>query len=287
MNNLTKKVYIKLKGWFRPLYYFLHLNHNRYYWGKFLGISDERKAKIYGFNLRLLLRYRHELEYYLRAKRGSLICLDEVVAKKFIKQGDLCLDAGANIGLTAILYVWSGASKVIAIEANPKMFDRLKEVSSSNNSIEALGLAVSDREGEITLFQSTAHNQGSTIDIDTIGLFRHIFGRYPKSIVVKSKPLDKITQEEINFIKIDIEGAEILALEGAKALLRNPSLRVVHIESYGDKIRQVFNILKPIFSNVEQVIVSESGFDARLIDYGSMVPKGYEATGNFVFFRSL
>ena len=286
MTRLTKKVRIKLKDWIRPLYYLLRLNHNRYYWGTFFGISDERTVKIYGCNLRLLLRYRHELEYYLRAKRGMLICLDEIVAKNFVKQGDICLDVGANIGLTALLYVYSGASKVVAIEANPKMFDRLKEVASDSNSIEAWDLAASDCEGEITLFQSTAHNQGSTIDRDTISLFRHIFGSHPNSIVVKSNKLDKITQEDINFIKIDIEGAEVLALEGAKELLRKSSLRAVHIESYGNKISQVFDILIPIFSTVEQVVVSENGFDAKLVNYGSVVPKGYETTGNFVFSRS-
>lgn len=286
MTNLIKQSKTMLKDWVRPLYYGIGLNYNRYYWGAFFGVSDKRTLNIYGQNLRLFLRFRHELEYYLRAKRGMLICLDEVVAKKHVAQGDVCLDIGANIGLTALLYVGLGACKTVAVEANPEMFERLKNVASDCDLIEVFNLAVSDKEGELTLFESRAHNQGSTIDPDTISLFPHVFGRNPKGVVVKAKPIDRITEEDVNFMKIDIEGAEVLALEGAKELLRKASLRTVHVESYGKKVSQVFDILKPAFSTVEQVVVSNSGFDALLIEHGSTVPKGYETTGNYVFSRS-
>ncbi|QRE73307.1 FkbM family methyltransferase [Methylobacterium aquaticum] len=68
--------------------------------------------------------------------------------------------------------------------------------------------------GEATLYLSLAHNQGSTSYYDTIAMSPQVYGHERQFINVKTMPVDDVNLE-IDIWKIDIEGAEIDAIDGA------------------------------------------------------------------------
>lgn len=136
-----------------------------------------------------------------------------------IKEGDTVLDLGANIGYHTLLFARQVGErgKVYAFEPDPINFQLLKknvEVNGYKNVIMEQK-AVSNKSGFMKLYQdkdsTTSHslrrNDSCSNIFNTVEVIR----------------LDEyLGSEKVNFIKIDVEGAEHHALEGMGSLLKNP-----------------------------------------------------------------
>ncbi len=129
-----------------------------------------------------------------------------------IQPGDTVLDIGANIGYYTLLFAQKvgAAGKVIAIEAHPRFASITQDHVRLNghDNVRLMNVAVSDRPGQVTLYEGPSTNIGSTT-------LRRESGFTP-SAVVKALPIMDILEPEevgrISLIKIDIEGAEIPVL---------------------------------------------------------------------------
>jgi FkbM family methyltransferase len=142
---------------------------------------------------------------YLTAMLGDL-CRDDVL-----------FDIGANIGMVSL-----HAAKIcqtVAFEPDPSFRSRLS-VNMGLNPGRAFALepiAVSDTDSTVQLFTDGA-------DGNSPSLVRTDEGQ---SVTVPARSLDSLMAEgrlpQPTVIKLDIEGAEILALRGAKRLLTGPN----------------------------------------------------------------
>lgn len=158
------------------------------------------------------------------------------------------LDIGANVGLlTLAMRQWAGPSaRIYAVEPNPHAYKLLGEVLSLNrvNPAGAWGMAISDYCG-------TAKFQVSRRD--ALGVMSSLKRTDPEGIEleVPCMTLDALCQrwEVLDYIKIDVEGAEILVLRGAQATLARlrPIVQVeVHgpfLCSFGHSINQLFDLM--------------------------------------------
>jgi FkbM family methyltransferase len=120
---------------------------------------------------------------------------------KSINIGDVVVDVGANIGIFNRWAYSQGAEKVISFEPDKRYF-KLLRLNSDPRSI-IFNAAVSDNMGTVNLCE-TEHFGGS-----------NIFGDgYP----VRSYTLDYLFESnlinKIDFLKVDIEGAEHKAFKG-------------------------------------------------------------------------
>jgi FkbM family methyltransferase len=126
-----------------------------------------------------------------------------------IKQGDTCLDIGANIGHhTMIMSKAAGElGKVIAFEPIPKIREQLNTSLSLNKvmNVEVLPFALSNTEGESTLHINPENVAGSSF----------VNEENTEGIKVAVRTLDSFNYERVNFIKIDVEGFEYSVLLGA------------------------------------------------------------------------
>ena len=123
------------------------------------------------------------------------------------------LDIGANVGLYSLFVATRGGAqaRVLAVEPQPGIVERLQFNVRRNPGFDVtvLPVAVADREGEIDLVIHQRDRAGSYVD-----------GRRPqrrrKGVRVRCRPLIALMQEagfaSIDALKIDIEGAEDLAL---------------------------------------------------------------------------
>ncbi|MDB5406165.1 MAG: FkbM family methyltransferase [Rhodospirillales bacterium] len=129
-----------------------------------------------------------------------------------LKDGDVFVDVGANIGYDSLLAsaaVGSGGS-VISIEASPRTFrllsDHIRENAATN--VRAVNLAVADEAGTLTLYCGAADNSGTATTMKSRG--------FAEEAVVECAPLDHVlTAEErarLRLIKMDIEGGELPVL---------------------------------------------------------------------------
>lgn len=146
------------------------------------------------------------------------------ILRKEIKSGDVVLDLGANIGFYTLIAAKLVGKKgrVFAFEPEPDNFARL-EMNVRLNSYENVVLvqkAVSNRTGKCTLYLSDR-------DRATHRIYDIRDGR--RSIEVESIRLDDyFHNQKVDFIKMDIEGAEWAALQGMSLLLeKNKRVKIL------------------------------------------------------------
>ncbi len=150
--------------------------------------------------------------------------LDEAFFRHLLKQGDVYVDVGANIGTLALCaaQLVGNNGKVIAIEAHPKTFGYLTENVALNSflNINLLNYAVGDKEGELTFSDINSDDQNKVI----IGL--------TGGITVPVKKLDVLLSQEknISLLKIDVEGFEKYVVDGASEVLKRTDM--VFFESW-------------------------------------------------------
>jgi FkbM family methyltransferase len=136
------------------------------------------------------------------------------------------VDAGANLGYWSILASSRefGAHTAIAIEAASGTFERLRDNAALNaNRFECLRGAVSEHGGMSVTFAISAHHSSSGIaDSGEIPAVRG-------TEEVPTLTLDDVVAErgaaaDPVIVKLDVEGAEIAALRGARSLLESDAL---------------------------------------------------------------
>jgi FkbM family methyltransferase len=130
------------------------------------------------------------------------------VMRDYLREGHVCLDIGANIGVMTFLAssLVGPAGLVIAVEPNPGNVQLLYRSAVLNGvtNVQVLPLAASDRRG---IFSLTGRSNTHLIDA------RAVAGG---GDFVQSVPLDELFGglPRLDFVKLDIEGHEPAALEG-------------------------------------------------------------------------
>jgi FkbM family methyltransferase len=129
-----------------------------------------------------------------------------------LKSADIVLDAGANIGVFSML-ASRRVSRVYAIEPDPLNFAFLQNNIRINKvkNVVAMRVALSDRKG-------ISHMSG-------VGIGAHLA---KVGTSVSTTTLDSLTTDNLSVIKMDIEGAEALALHGQRTL---DDIRLIGVEA--------------------------------------------------------
>lgn len=123
------------------------------------------------------------------------------------------VDIGANVGGYSLFAAALAGphARILAIEPQPEIFERLIYNVRQNpfGSIKALECAVTDQDGDITMFLDPANSGEASVR------FVHLRDQ-GKSVRVASKTLATILAEErlerLDALKVDVEGAEDLVL---------------------------------------------------------------------------
>jgi FkbM family methyltransferase len=142
---------------------------------------------------------------------------EEVVllAKKYIKPNSIVLDVGSNFGQMAILFseAVGEKGKVYAFEADDFIFEILKKNIEANNLLKRIipvfG-AVHKSSGERLFFPIQDFKRFSTYG--SYGIDYN--GREGREVI--SLTIDDLNiQEKVSFMKVDIQGGDLYAMEGA------------------------------------------------------------------------
>jgi FkbM family methyltransferase len=134
-----------------------------------------------------------------------------------VKAGDIVIDCGAHVGVYTHFSLRQGASQVVAIEPDPVNVECLRR--NFKNEIAAgrvlvVAKAAWDSNGTMTLYEGVANSGMNSLVTDQGG----------RRMTVPVQTIDSIVQEmklrRVDYIKMDIEGAERNALKGSTATLR-------------------------------------------------------------------
>lgn len=146
-----------------------------------------------------------------------------------LSAGDVFIDVGANVGYYTLMAAMKtgSAGVVYAIEASPSVFADLSTNVDLNGlkNVTVLNVAVSDAPGELPIFLAGDANVGhSTIIQDLASHDGHKQEAIIRADVLQSLvPLDVLLKARL--IKIDIEGAERMAIQGLAPTLSKFSAR--------------------------------------------------------------
>jgi FkbM family methyltransferase len=172
-----------------------------------------------------------------------------LVANRFIRPGDCVWDIGSNLGIFSVCaaYIAGPKGRVFALEADPRYaslqsrtFDSL---GSSYAPLRGLCCAVADKVGILDFcVSSRGHARSHLACAATAG---QIGNEAQRSVVSVTPDFLLGYWPAPNFVKIDIEGSEDLAISGAKTLLT--SVRpILYIEVSGPNKRVVSLALKDV-----------------------------------------
>ena len=136
---------------------------------------------------------------------------------RMILPGSVCYDVGANTGIHTLLFsrLVGHGGKVIAFEPYRINSSHLRHLVRLNNAsnVEIVEVALGCQNEDVDFFLGIHNKQGSMVGIGC---------QSGETIKVSCRTVDSLITEGLpppNFLKLDIEGAESSALEGAKRTL--------------------------------------------------------------------
>ena len=243
---------------------------------KFLGVG----------NSQVLIKIsvpKYDYKFYCRINKADFITREDGIIEHFTpKQGDIVVDIGAHMGrYTIISSKRVGKNgKVVAIEAHPGNFEMLNRNIKLNQltNVIPLNYAVYSKETKIKLY-IPGEESGYTV-YNTIMSNRA--GNEDKFVEVNANTLDyllqlnQIREEEVNWVKIDVEGAEFEVLKGATNVLSKSKDIALLIEVHGsDNYKPILNFLNLYNFKIEfeknhesgdkHIILRKDGFKNRII----------------------
>jgi len=246
--------------------------------------------KIYNFKIFGSIK-KNETSYFL-LKKCEFGDYEELQTIKKLSETKklLFLDCGCNYGFYS--FYTSSISKdnlVISIEASRKTSEIFRKNLSLNNStnINFYNKAISDRDDEIIRFNESENDWESSqvhsdFKLETIS-------------EIKSISIDTVVKEynlsEYNaVIKLDIEGNEFRAIEGALEFIKKASpLIIIEFSKFIFNKKENINYLKHFLASNEYSIYDKSKNKINLDQILKMInnlKKRYKTIGNFYLIKN-
>ena len=246
--------------------------------------------KIYNFKIFGSIK-KNETSYFL-LKKCEFGDYEELQTIKKLSETKklLFLDCGCNYGFYS--FYTSSISKdnlVISIEASRKTSEIFRKNLSLNNStnINFYNKAISDRDDEIIRFNESENDWESSqvhsdFKLETIS-------------EIKSISIDTVVKEynlsEYNaVIKLDIEGNEFRAIEGALEFIKKASpLIIIEFSKFIFNKKENINYLKHFLASNEYSIYDKNKNKINLDQILKMInnlKKRYKTIGNFYLIKN-
>ncbi len=179
---------------------------------------------------------------------------------KYIKKGDVVIEAGANLGSETLLLsrMVGDGGHVYGFEPNPYTFERLSINVAINElkNVNVYDIAIGEKDGEISfnIYPKGFCNPGMSS--------KYMATSQTRKITVQQQTLDSFVAakgiSKVDFIKMDIQGAEMDLLNGAHVTLSTykPTIFTEALQEYND-VKTLYNKMKEYGYNI--YMVEENG----------------------------
>lgn len=148
-----------------------------------------------------------------------------------IQLGQTVFDLGANVGYYTLMFARRvGNSGIVhCFEPDRKNFRQLVDNIYLNqlSNVVANQVAVSNANGYMTLYSNSDENGGMK---SIVQQFEHVYDREKVETICLDDYVKQNAIDKVDFIKVDIEGAEMLAFQGAEHLLSSSKAPDIMLE---------------------------------------------------------
>ena len=179
--------------------------------------------------------------------------LETTIIKELVQEGDIVVDAGANIGYYTVLLskIVGHKGKVYAFEPDEECFNLLKRNCKENKcyNVVLINKALSEKEGKVKFYVDEKDRASSSILDGSIG----------QKVIVQATTLDKEVSEPVALMKMDIEGAELQGLKGGSRLLESCEKMVIEVPEK-----------RKDFQDIKKLLI-KSKYEIKRLDEGNIL----------------
>jgi len=200
--------------------------------------------------------------------------------KKIIKDDYIIFDIGANVGYYSLMAAKrAGNGKIYAFEPVSSTYEKLLKNIELNkfHNIQLQNLAVSNHAGYVDIYVADNKNTGTS----SITKHMHYNGNME---TVKTVCIDDFFVEQaiskIDLIKIDVEGAEMLVLEGMNKILTQLEPLVL-VELIDERLKAAGSSLLEAYDYFDTLGFKPYKLNKRL----EMLPSEKYIEGSLVIFK--
>jgi FkbM family methyltransferase len=172
--------------------------------------------------------------------RSPLEVSEQAVMRRFVRPGDVVFDIGANMGLhTMMLAQLVGPQgRVVAFEPNSELLPMLERTLEALPNVTLYSCALSDESRDSVLFVPEDHSMASLADWTsggTTGSRRATGSARTHTLRCQERRMDELLSADgilsPDFIKCDVEGAELLTFKGGRNTLDRPDAPIILFEA--------------------------------------------------------
>ncbi len=242
-----------------------------------LLLLDEAHYKMKNF----LKSLRHRKPIFKKTSEPAgfmeIECAERIFYLKYLREGMTVFDVGANVGeLTLIFSRFVGESgRIHAFEASNTTFARLKTIcdAAEKRNVVLNHLALSDKNGVIKL--NVYEDAYSSFNSQALRPLKD-YGLDLEPVAVEETPAmtidaycEKNEIEQIDLLKIDVEGAEFQVLKGARKMLAAKRVACLTFEfglttfDMGNLPEDIEKILAEMDYKIRNLIKGEPLFPGR------------------------
>jgi FkbM family methyltransferase len=175
---------------------------------------------------------------------------DEIFKKqsykfKPVNKQPVIIDCGSNVGVSILYYARQFPNaRIIAFEPDKNIFPVLKKnvEQIGNPNISLINKGVWNTEGKMVFLQEGADG-GQVLDGNSN------LAAAAKTMEIETTVLKNYLEGEIDFLKIDIEGAEVVVIEDCRNLLKRAQQVFIEFHSTVNKKQQLESILSILADN--------------------------------------
>ena len=190
------------------------------------------------------------------------IFIDEVYKIDFGHPAPYVIDCGANIGLSVLyMKIQHPSAKIIAFEPDPVNFSFLQK------NVNAYRLRNVELRNEAVWKESTTLE---FVSDGTLGSKLNAAPGQQGTVKVKAARLRDLLSEKVDFVKMDIEGAEYDVLKDCGDTLKNVHYLFIEFHGFFARMNELTEILQ---------LVQDNGFAYYIKEASNVYPTPFDRKG--------
>jgi FkbM family methyltransferase len=221
------------------------------------GGDNSKNIQLIDENITKIIRDDIKAPLFLRNNTTDVSVYRSIIEYKeydFLvdKHPKIIIDAGANIGLSAVFFANKYPdAKIIAIEPAESNINILEKNIKPYSNIHLIKAALWDSVGEINLFNVGFGNWGFRVGVDNnYNDIRKTQEQCSTPTITVEKILQDYSIDNIDILKLDIEGAEKEVLNKSSMWIGKVNSLIVELhESLKRGCNKAYNKIKKYFDN--------------------------------------